>query len=293
MFMQKCLTNLFRAASAEPVMFDDSSKFIIFSDCHRGDGGWTDNFADNQNTFFHALDHYYSNGFTYIELGDGDELFENKKFADIRQAYSHIFWLMKNFHEQKRLYLIFGNHDKERQCPSKTEKTLFGYFDKREESYKPLFDGIIVREMLVLQHSKTGKKLFLVHGHQGDLINDYLWKVGRFFVRYIWRNLQLFGFKDPTSPAKVFRKCLRVEKSLIKWSKDNNQTIITGHTHRPRFPHKDKVQYFNSGSCVHPRCITGLEIENGEITLVKWSVKNEKDGVLKIKREILEGSEKI
>jgi len=28
--------------------------------------------------FFFALEHYYAQGFTYIEIGDGDELYENK-----------------------------------------------------------------------------------------------------------------------------------------------------------------------------------------------------------------------
>ena len=60
--------------SSEKIPFDDSSKFILFSDCHRGDNSWTDDFAQNQNIFFHALNFYYDGGFTYIEVGDGDEL---------------------------------------------------------------------------------------------------------------------------------------------------------------------------------------------------------------------------
>ena len=39
--------------SSEKIYFDDNSKFIIMSDCHRGDGNWTDNFSKNQNIFFH------------------------------------------------------------------------------------------------------------------------------------------------------------------------------------------------------------------------------------------------
>ena len=38
--------------------------------------------------------------------------------------------------------------------------------------------------------------------------------------------------------------------------------------------------YCNTGCCVHPRCITALEIENGRITLVKWSVLTKPDKTL-------------
>jgi len=72
----KRLTEVFEMA--EEVPFDDSSKIVLFSDCHRGDNGWADDFAHNQSLFFFALEHYYAQGFTYIEIGDGDELYENK-----------------------------------------------------------------------------------------------------------------------------------------------------------------------------------------------------------------------
>ena len=65
--------------------------------------------------------------------------------------------------------------------------------------------------------------------------------------------------------------------------------IITGHTHRPMFPDVGEVPYFNDGSCVHPRCITAIEIERGYITLVKWGIETKKDGTLFIGRDIIAG----
>lgn len=55
----------------------------MFSDCHRGDGSFADDFANNRNIYMHALNQYYKNDFQYIELGDGDELWENLFFKDI------------------------------------------------------------------------------------------------------------------------------------------------------------------------------------------------------------------
>ena len=54
---------------AKCVPFDDNSKFILFSDCHRGDNSFADDFANNRNIYFHALNHYYNEGYSYLELG--------------------------------------------------------------------------------------------------------------------------------------------------------------------------------------------------------------------------------
>ena len=75
------LTEVFQ--SAPEIQFDDTSRLIFFSDCHRGDNSWADNFSKNQNVYFRALEYYFNEGFTYFELGDGDELYENKYFSDI------------------------------------------------------------------------------------------------------------------------------------------------------------------------------------------------------------------
>ena len=51
--------------NAKRIPFDDTSKFILFSDCHRGDNSFADDFANNRNIYFHALKHYYNQGFQY------------------------------------------------------------------------------------------------------------------------------------------------------------------------------------------------------------------------------------
>ena len=53
---------------------------------------------------------------------------------------------------------------------------------------------------------------------------------------------------------------------------NSKQMLIPGHTHRSVYPVPGKTPYFNTDSCVHPRCIVGIEINNGSITLVKWYV---------------------
>lgn len=293
MYADRRLTKVLE--SARKIPFDDTSKFIFFSDCHRGDNSWADDFAHNQNLFFYALDHYYSKGFTYIEIGDGDELWENKEFADIRRAYSHVFWKMSEFYEAERLYLVWGNHDIERRDQKKVEETLGRKcYNVRTGEMERLFEGIKVGEEivegLVLQHSATGNNIFLVHGHQADPINDRWWWLSRFLVRHLWRHLQLLGVRDRTSPAKDFTKQGEIEARIEGWVETQDQLmVVCGHTHRSRFPKVGETLYFNTGSCVHPRCITGIEIDNGEIALIKWWIAPNDDGVLYVKREIVEG----
>jgi hypothetical protein len=43
------------ASCAYEVPFDNHSRFVFFSDCHRGDNGRTDAFTANEQLFLHAL----------------------------------------------------------------------------------------------------------------------------------------------------------------------------------------------------------------------------------------------
>ena len=81
----------------------------------------------------------------------------------------------------------------------------------------------------------------------------------------------------------------------------NRMIAIAGHTHRPIFMSLSKQQnlagmetepyYFNSGSGIHPRCVTCLEIRDMIIYLVKWHIvaDPEDERRLKVVREPLQG----
>jgi hypothetical protein len=44
---------------------------------------------------------------------------------------------------------------------------------------------------------------------------------------------------------------------------------------------------------VHPRSISGIEIENGTISLVKWQIATSENGTLRVVRILLEGPTKL
>lgn len=280
--------------NAKIIPFDDTSKFVLFSDCHRGDNSFADDFANNRNIYYHALKHYYQEGFQYCELGDGDELWENLSFQPILEAHKNVYELMKLFHDQGKLHMIWGNHDMVYRSQNYVEKNLFSYFDPKTGADVDLFCGIEYHEALVLKHAETQQELFLTHGHQADWWNYLFWRWSRFLVRILWKPLNVMGIADPTSPAKNYKELIKVEKRIKRWILENNNKLtIVGHTHRPRFPEPGDIAFFNDGSCVHPRSITGIEIEKGEISLVKWQINTRDDGTLQIVRVLLEGPKKL
>lgn len=289
---KKRLDNAYK--NAKIIEFDDDSKFILFSDCHRGDNSFADDFSNNRNIYFHALKNYYDKGFEYCEIGDGDELWENLSFKSILNAHKNVYMLMKEFHKENKLHMIWGNHDMVYRDPAYVEKHLSTYFDPKTGKDEELFKGIKYHEAIVLKHCSTGQEIFLTHGHQADWWNFLFWKWSRFMVRVLWKPLNVMGIADPTSPAKNYTELIKVERKTKTWIADNNNLItVVGHTHRPRFPEPGDIAFFNDGSCVHPRSITGIEIEKGEISLIKWSISTKNDGTLQIVKDVLEGPRKL
>lgn len=274
---------------AKRIEIDDQTKIVFFSDIHRGDNSMSDEFAPNQNLYYYALSDYLEKGFTYIEIGDGDELWEHPKFSLIRSAHSHIFCLLKEFYLQDRLMLLFGNHNMYLKSPEFVKRNLTYYYDEYYDVDSDLFPGIEVNESLVLIYKPTGQEFLVVHGHQGDLMNDQLWRIDMLSVRYFWRFMHIIGFQNPSSPAKNRIKRHKIEVNFSRWIDKYRIPIICGHTHRPKFPKEGDVYYFNSGCCVHPRGINGLEISDGNIMLIDWRVRPNKDGILMIDKNVIRG----
>ncbi|MDE6714248.1 MAG: serine/threonine protein phosphatase [Lachnospiraceae bacterium] len=298
----------------------DCSKYVIISDCHRGTGTTNDNLLKNQNLYFAALQHYYQNGYTYIELGDGDELWENRSLKQIIEAHHDVFRLLYLFHRNQRLYMLYGNHDMQKKSGKYIEKQCEEYrcpeyySVKQEDSALKEYAGRqqdldrreccgckkgeccpIPRDMkyhsgLILENCGCQKTpdIYLTHGHQADLMNSTLWRVNCFLVRYLWKPLEHFGVLDPTSAAKNYTVKEKTERRLKKWAESTDHVLIAGHTHRPVLSETEKY-YYNSGSCVHPYSITCLEIEHLQISLVKWMVSAKPDMSLYVHRSVLAG----
>lgn len=239
-------------AAAREVPFDDDSRIVFFSDCHRGNNSSEDLFTPNKQLYLQALTHYWHQGYTYVEVGDGDELWNNWSFADIRSAHGDVFDLLHRFDRDGRLHIVVGNHD------------IHGHRHEQVEK-----DGLMTQESLVLRHRQTGQRILVAHGHQADFNSERIFLLSRFIVRYVVTRSP-FRSLNGIKPVESFRRLGRIEQYLIQWAQARRQMVICGHTHRPMLAAYGAPPYFNAGSCLYPGYITGLEIRGGEIAMVRW-----------------------
>lgn len=100
MSYQKRLDAAFEQVPVLPL--GEHDKYVLFSDCHRGNGTHNDNFLKNEHLYLAALRHYNRLGYTYIELGDGDELWENRKMEQITEIHSEVFAKLSQFYRAHR-----------------------------------------------------------------------------------------------------------------------------------------------------------------------------------------------
>ncbi len=258
---------------AQRMELHGGSRIVCMSDCHRGVGNRGDNFLPNRHLFLAALQYYYNRNYTYIELGDGDELWENRDLSRIMEIHREVFAVLSRFYCEGRLHMLYGNHDDDK----KRRDTMNGFM------------GLEAKEGIVLVDRYHNREIFLVHGHQGDLMNDYLLPVTKTLVHSLWRPLELLGFADPTSAAENHKRRKKTEQRLAHFANRKQILLVAGHTHRSVLPVPGEDFYINDGSCVHPGGITALEIERGALSLVKWSTQVYAGRFLAIERTLLAG----
>jgi predicted phosphodiesterase len=299
--------------SLGPTLCINSStdKIIVMSDLHKGSGNDADDFKTAEPNYTAACYYYLQNEFTYIALGDIEELWENNIIQVVANNENTIA-LEKAFLDKDRFYKVIGNHDLFwRNTPFFAAKWL-----------KQMYGKIIsVHEGLLLKATIGNKTLdiFLTHGHQGDKTSDGN-KFSKWFVANVWSKVQAFLDINPNTPAQDFLLRDKHNKMMYDWSTEQQNTIlITGHTHKPVFAsqnHIEKLQqdiakakeenntalleklnlelikkmqeyisaepfslkkpsYFNTGCCCFSDGdITAVEIENNCIRLVKWGTTN-------------------
>ena len=307
-----------------PVLtFDmNTGRFIIFSDQHKGGKDMADDFRNAEPNYIAALQHYYSNDFVFINLGDSEELWENTPKAVIEKNRLTLLEEAK-FLLDRRYYRIYGNHDLE-----------WKYAIQQNMYLKPIFgDTLQVCEGMVLQTTYNEKlfSFFLAHGHQGDQKSD-----GNAFstwvVAAIWTPIQRFFEISIDTISDSFELVDKHNILMHDWSAtQKNLVFISGHTHKPVFASLDHIErlakqlekataagelnqvelykkeiekrkaeyagkkilrtnavptYFNTGCCCfNDGDITGIEIADGFIRLVKWEIIEKGS-----KRKVLEES---
>jgi UDP-2,3-diacylglucosamine pyrophosphatase LpxH len=290
------------------IPFDSTKeKFIIFSDHHKGAKNGADDFMLCEPNFLSAMDFYFEKNYTYIALGDCEELWENLLGA-VKKNQQPSFDRERRFAEAGRMIKIFGNHD------LYWKNDPFAFLQLKEIYGTEL----VIHEGLLLQTevNDTQLNIFCTHGHQGDAVSDGNW-FSKFFVSKLWAPLQSFLKINPNTPAYDANLKTTHNSIMYDWSAaQKNLLLITGHTHQPVFESLTHIErlyrsllfarqvndtamieslqkeiqfrkfeyttvspdylelkpsYFNSGCCCFSDGdITGIEIEADCLRLVKW-----------------------
>ncbi|PKQ29863.1 MAG: serine/threonine protein phosphatase [Actinobacteria bacterium HGW-Actinobacteria-10] len=278
--------------SARVVPLDATSRFVFLSDCHRGDGSLSDDFTRNQNIYLHALECYFEQGYVYVEVGDGDELWEHD-IRHIKNAHYQVYETIRKFATAERFILIWGNHNVQISRRQYVEKNYYTYFDAHTQESTDFLRGVEPCEAIILRDAGTGWEALVLHGHQGDFLNDQAWFLTMLSVKYFWRFLHAFGIRNPASPVKNVPKRHKIEKNYNRWIARHKRPLICGHTHRFKYPRSDEPPYFNTGNCIYPTSISAIEIVDGVIQLVRWQVRVNREGVLQVERDVLTGPEPL
>lgn len=268
--------------------FDDTARYVFLSDVHRGDGSFADEFVKNKNIWLSAMEHYYNEGFTYVEVGDGDELWEHMQFKHVLHANGVAYNLLKRFHDGGRLRMLYGNHNMQLRDPEYVREHFATYIGK-SGGREPFMPDLEPLEALLFRHRSSGREMLVLHGHQGDLPNDQLWRYTMWTFRVFWKYMHAFGIRSPSSPVKNMFKQHKVERNYTRWIKENQTPLLCGHTHREKFPHHGQVPYLNSGCCTFPAYITGIELVHGQIQMIAWRVEPDHSGYLHVVRRVLAG----
>ena len=296
------------------IPFDiNTARFVILSDQHKGAKDAADDFRNTEKNYMCALQYYYDQGFTFINLGDCEELWETSPSTVIEKNRLTLLEEAQ-FQASGRYHRIYGNHDLE-----------WNYAIQQTLYLKPIFGpDLTVKEGLLLttQYHQQTFSIFLTHGHQGDQRSDGN-AFSKWFVAAIWTPIQRFLEITVDVISDSFELVDEHNIMMYEWSAtQKNLLFISGHTHKPVFASLDhmdrlakqlerakgsndqqliesiqteierrkkeyagkkivktmaKPTYFNSGCCCYnDGDLTGIEIEDGFMRLVKWKCVNDK-----------------
>lgn len=266
-------------------------KFIIFSDQHKGNRDSADDFANNEFNYLNALEYYDQRNFSFINMGDSEETWKYK-VEDVLPKNEKTFAAEAAF-QPNNYYKTFGNHDIVWKNKWDIEKLLKKYF----QLPLPVYEGVILKT----RFNDEPLHIFCTHGHQGDKMSDNN-SFSTWIVAHIWAPVQRYLHINVNTPSKDDLLRNKHNKLMHQWSSNRkNVLLITGHTHNPVFAsgrysnhpsnnieietsQKLRPVYFNTGCCCfNDGDITGIEIADGFIRLVKWYDENNSS-----KRKVLE-----
>jgi predicted phosphodiesterase len=289
----------------------EKGRFIIFSDQHKGTGNGADDFRLCENNYLAALDYYYQNDFHFIALGDSEELWENS-LAGVVKHQQQSFERYKNFAAKARFYKTIGNHDLDWKNDPLTIAQIKKIFGTDIAIYDGVLlqTSVANQELKIFcTHGHQGdaasdgnwfSKFFVskiwaplqiwlkinpntpAYDAQLKTLHNrlmYQWSTQQNALLLITGHTHQPVFESLTYIERLYRQLLQAQADGNEELAHETEAEIQKRKFEYNHVSKDyltmKPTYFNSGCCCNSDGdITGIEIEDGKLRLVKWAVKN-------------------
>jgi predicted phosphodiesterase len=291
-----------------------NQRIIIFSDQHRGARNGADDFAVCENSYLTALDYYNKEKFYYVNLGDCEELWENTLFSIVKYNEA-VFEKEKLFISRDAYCKVFGNHDLFWDNDPLVPVWLKKIYGKVIRIYTGVLIRVDFSTGKYLDifctHGHQGDKQsdgnafskwfvsyvwgplqnFLEINTNNPSANDNLKTLHNIYM-YDWSAAQentvlVTGhthqpvFNSLTHLERLYQQ---LKKARTLNDADAQKKIEAEIPRRKReydFVNQSfdamRPTYFNSGCCCfEDGTITGIEISDGFIRLIKWSLVNGK-----------------
>ncbi|HTD93374.1 MAG TPA: metallophosphoesterase [Chitinophagaceae bacterium] len=300
-----------------------SGKFIIFSDQHKGARDGADDFALAEPNYLAALDHYCREGYYLVCLGDSEELWENS-LGRVKKFNEKTFEAEKKFLAKDAFMKIIGNHDLYwgndpfawwqlkkiygRDVKPYEGLVLAGYIDGQPltvfcthghqgdaQSDGNWFSKFFVARIwaplqaflrinpntaayntekktlhneIMYEWSSQQKNTIVVTGHTHQPVFESLTLIERLYKQF-----------QAAKAANDEAGMKQLQAEIRKREKESAAVAIDYLVMKP--------SYFNSGCCCFvDGDITGIEIADGSMRLVKWALVDETP-----QRQVLEESQ--
>ena len=287
-----------------------NGRIIILSDQHRGARDGSDDFAICENSYLTALEYYNREKFYYINLGDCEELWENTMFSIAK--YNEAVYAAESLFIKRDAYCkVFGNHDLFWDNDPLASVWLKQIYGKAIRIFTGVLIRVDFTSAAFLDifctHGHQGDKQsdgnpfskwfvsyiwgplqnFLEINTNSPSANDNLKTLHNMYM-YDWsaaqdKTLLVTGhthqpvFNSLTHLERLYQ---RLEKAHTLNDADALKKIEEEIPRRKREYdfinqsfHTMKPTYFNSGCCCFDDgTITGIEINEGFIRLIKWSL---------------------
>ena len=289
---------------------DVHQRIIIFSDQHRGTRNGSDDFRVCEKTYLTALEYYNQENFYFINLGDCEELWENTMFG-ISKNNEAVYAMEKRFILRDAYCKVFGNHDLFwdndplaatwlKKIYGKTIRIFTGVLIRAElvsPAYLDIFcthghqgdkqsDGNMFSKWFVSYIWGPLQNLLEININSPSANNNlktlhnmymYDWSASQVNTLLITGHTHQPVFNSLTHLERLYN---RLQKARTLNDADAVKKIEAEIPRRKReydFINQSfdqmKPTYFNSGCCCYDDgTITGIEICDGFIRLIKWNL---------------------